>query len=167
MDQHHDQVESDIRELRGMVLASLQEIVQFNTLVAAFGGSPLDVHEMPLVTSPWRRSIEAKVGVHGDGTGSAELSGGTRGLAGAGSVVVQRTAELGVLPAKIVAVGFHLQTGMTDGDAIRGNGDAMEISSFLGIAKVQVNERSNGFLFAEHVHGDRVMSRVEQEGDRF
>ena len=133
------------------MFARLQKIIQFNPLVAAFGGSTLVVHQMPLVTFPWRRSIEADVGFHGNGTGSAIYGSRTRGLAGTGSVVIQGAAKLSVLPAKIIAIGFHLQTGITDRNTIRANGDAVVIRSFLRVAKVQVNERRNGFLFAERV----------------
>lgn len=163
MDQHQDEVEANVPELRRMVLTRLQKIIQFNALIAAFRSSAFVVHQMPLVTFPWRRSIEADVGIHGNGTGSAIFGGRTRGLAGTGSVVIQRAAKFGVLSAKIVAIGFHLQTGITDRDTIEANGDAVVIRSFLGVARVQINEGGNGILFAERVHGHGVMSSVEQK----
>ena len=167
MDEHQDEVEANVPELGRMMLACLQEIIQFKSLVAAFGGGAFVVHQMPLIAFPWRRGIEADVGFHGDGTGSAELGGRTRGLTGAVSVDIQGAAKLGILAAKIVAIGFHLQTGITDGDTIRADGYAMVIRSFLGIAKVEINEGGNGFIFAERIHSHGVMSSVEQKGIRF
>ena len=36
VDYHHDQIEANIPELGGMVLASFEEPIQFDTLIAAF-----------------------------------------------------------------------------------------------------------------------------------
>ena len=70
MNQHQDQVEANIPEFGGMVFASLEEIIQFNPLVAAFSGSPLVVHEMPFIAFPRRRGIETYIVLHRDGAGS-------------------------------------------------------------------------------------------------
>ena len=51
MNQHQDQVEANIPEFGRMVFASLEEIIQFNPLVAAFSGSPLVVHEIESLNS--------------------------------------------------------------------------------------------------------------------
>ena len=108
MDQHDDQVKTNIPELGGMVLSSLKKKIQLDPLVTAFGGSALVVHQMPLIAFPRRRSVKTDVSLHGDGTGSAILGGRTRGFTAAGTIVVQRAAELGVLPLEIIAIGFHL-----------------------------------------------------------
>ena len=97
MDQHHDQIETNIPELGGMVLASLKEIIQFDTLVATFRGSPLVVRQLPLIAYPWGRGIEPDVALQGNGTGSAILSIRARMHTGTNAIVIQRTAELGVL----------------------------------------------------------------------
>ena len=52
--------------------ASLKEIIQLDPLVAAFRSCALIVHQMPFITSPGRRCVEADVGLHGNGTGSAK-----------------------------------------------------------------------------------------------
>ena len=44
MDQHHDQIETNIPELGGMVLASLKEIIQFDT------GKVVDTYYEALIT---------------------------------------------------------------------------------------------------------------------
>lgn len=163
MHQHHDQVETDVPELGGMVLASLQKIIQLDSFVASLGGSPLVVHQLPFVTFSRGIGIETDVGLHGNGTGSAEFGGGARGFAGANAIVVQRATELGILSAEIIAIGFHLQTCRTDRNAVGANGHAMIIRSFLGVAEIQINERRNGFLYTKLVHGHRVMCRVQQE----
>ena len=36
VDYHHDQIEANIPELGGMVLASFEEPIQFDSLIAAF-----------------------------------------------------------------------------------------------------------------------------------
>ena len=116
---HHDQIEANIPELGGMVVTSLQEIIQLNSLVAAFRRSALVVHQPPFIAFPRWRGIETDVGLHGDSAGSAIFGGRARGLTGTGSVVIQRTSKFGVLPAKVIAVGFHLQAGFTDRNTIR------------------------------------------------
>ena len=65
VDQHHNQVEANIPELGGMVLASLKEIIELNSLVAAFRRSTLVVHQMPLIAFPRWGGIETNVGLHG------------------------------------------------------------------------------------------------------
>ena len=131
-----------------MVPAGFQEIIQFNALIAAFRRSPFVIHEMPFVAVPRWRSIETNVGRHGNGAGSAELSGRARGRAGTDAVVIQRAAELGVLTLKIIAVGFHLQAGLTDRNTIGSDRDAMVIRGFSGVAQVEVNVRGNTFALA-------------------
>ena len=58
VDQHHNQVEANIPELGGKVLASLKEIIELNSLVAAFRRSTLVVHQMPLIAFPRWGGIE-------------------------------------------------------------------------------------------------------------
>ena len=70
MDYHHDQIEANIPELGGMVVTSLQEIIQLNSLVAAFRRSALVVHQPPFIAFPRWRGIETDVGLHGDSAGS-------------------------------------------------------------------------------------------------
>ena len=123
-----------------MVLASLKEIIELNSLVAAFRRSTLVVHQPPLVTFPWWRSIKPDVGLQGDGTGSAILGIRAGMLTGTEAIVIQRTAELGVLTAQIIAIGFHLEAGGANGNAIRTNHDAMVVLSLLGITKVEGDE---------------------------
>ena len=146
-----------------MVFTSLQKVIQFDPLVAAFRGCTHVVHETPLIASTRRICIEADVGLHGDGAGSAKLGGGTWGFTGASSIVVQRTAELCVLTAKVIAIGLHLQPGFTDRDAIRADGDSMEVRSFPGVAKVQIDVRGDMLTLTQRVHGHRVMRRVQKE----
>ena len=161
MDQHHDQVEADIPEFGGMVLAGLKEIIQFDPFVAAFRGSALVVHQMPLIATPWRRGIQTDVGFHGNGTGSAILGGRAGGFTGASTIVIQRAAKLRVLPAKVIAVGFHLKSGFAERNTIWTNGHAVVIGSFPGISQVEINVRGDVFMLAQGIHGHGVMSRVE------
>lgn len=163
MHQHHDQVETNVPELGRMMLASFQKIIQFDSFVAALRGCPFVVDQLPLLTFPWRIGVESDVGFHGNGTGSAKSGGRAGRFAGANAIVVQGTAELGILPVEIIPIGFHLQACFADRDAVGANGHAMVIRSFLGIAEVQVNERRNGFLLTKLVHGHRVMRRIQQE----
>lgn len=93
VDQHHNQVEANIPELGGMVLASLKEIIELNSLVAAFRRSTLVVHQMPLIAFPRWGGIETNIGLHGNSTGSAICGGRAWGVTGTDSVVIQRTLE--------------------------------------------------------------------------
>lgn len=166
MDYHHDQIEANIPELGGMVVTSLQEIIQLNSLVAAFRRSALVVHQPPFIAFPRWRGIETDVGLHGDSAGSAIFSGRARGLTGTGSVVIQRTSKFGVLPAKVIAVGFHLQAGFTDRNTIRADCDTMVIRSLSCVTQVEIDVGGDMFTLAQGVHGHRVMSRVQQKRSR-
>ena len=143
MDQHQNQVETNIPELGGMVSASFKEPIQFDSLVATFRSSPFVIHEVPIVTFPWWRGIKTDVGLHGNGTSSAVLGSGTGGLAGTSPIVIQRATKLGVLAFQIITIGFHFQTGFTDRRTIRSTGHAVVIRSFSGISKIQINEGGN------------------------
>ena len=136
-----------------MVFTSLQKVIQLDALVAAFRGCTFVIHQTPLIASARRIRIEADIGLHGDGTGSAKLGGRTWGCTGAGSIVVQRAAELGILSSEIVAIGFHFQASSADRDAVRSDGDAVIVGSFLGIAKVQIDVRGDMFTLTQRVHG--------------
>ena len=98
-----------------MVFTSLQEVIQLDSLVAAFRGCTHVVHETPLIASTRWIVVEADIGFHGDGTGFAKFGGRTWGFTGTGAIVIQRAAELSVLPAKVIAIGFHLQAGNVHG----------------------------------------------------
>ena len=150
-----------------MVFSSLKEIIQLNSLVAAFRRSTLVVHEMPLIAFPRRGGIETDVGLHGDSAGSSISGGGAWGLTGTDSVVIQRTSELGVLSAKVIAVGFHLQAGFADRNTIRADCDTVVIRSLPGIPQVEIDVGGDMFTLTQGVHGHRVMSRVQQKRDRF
>jgi len=146
-----------------MVSASFKEPIQFDSLVATFRSSPFVIHEVPIVTFPWWRGIKTDVGLHGNGTSSAVLGSGTGGLAGTSPIVIQRATKLGVLAFQIITIGFHLDTGRTNWNTVRSDQYTVVIFSFLGITKVEVDERDDRFLLAEPVHGHRVMSRVQEE----
>ena len=143
MDQHHDQVETNIPELGGMVLTSLEEIIQFDTLVAAFRRSPFVVHPLPLIAFTRRSGIEPDVGFHGNGAGSAEFGFRTRMCTGTDTVFIQRAAELGILATQIIAIGFHLEASGANRNAIRTKHDAMVILGLLGITEVEIDEWDN------------------------
>ena len=166
MDHHYDQVEANIPELGGMVLSSLKEIIQLDSLVATFRGSAVVVHQMPFIALPRWRGIETNVGLHGNSAGSAKSGGRARRITGTASVVIQRTTKLGVLPTKVITVGFHLQAGFTDRNTIRADSDTMVIRSFLGVTQVEIDVGGDMITLAEGVHGHRVMSRVQQKRSR-
>ena len=167
MNQHHNQVEANTPELRSVMLAGFEEIVQFDTLVAAFRGSPFVVHQTPVITTPWWRSVKSDIGLHGNRTSSAERDIGTRRSAGTGTVGIERATEFGILALQIIAIGFHLETGFTDRDAVRTDSYAMIIGSLLGIAKVEIDIRANMFALAQGVHSHRVVSGIQQKRSRF
>ena len=64
--EHQDQVEADIPELGGTVLADFQKGIEFNLLVTAFRRSALVVHSFPFITTAGWRSVETDVGFHRD-----------------------------------------------------------------------------------------------------
>lgn len=97
MDQHHDQVETNIPELGGVVFSGFKKVIQFDSLVATFRGSPLVVHQLPFITFPRRGGIEPDVGFHGNGAGSAESGYEARMLTDTDASVIQRAAELGIV----------------------------------------------------------------------
>ena len=97
MDQHHNQVETNIPELCGMMFTSFEKPIQFDSLVAAFRRSPLIIHQLPIITFSWGRCIEPDVGLHRNGAGSAILGVRTRVFTSTDAIVIQRAAELGIL----------------------------------------------------------------------
>ena len=111
MQKHQDQIKPDIPEHSGAMLAELKEGIELDSFVGPFSGSALVVHGLPFIAAPWGRSVETNVIRHGDGAGSAEFGIGAGIIAGTLSIVVKRAAELGVLAAKIIAIGLHFETG--------------------------------------------------------
>ena len=93
------------------MLAEFKKGVEFDLFVGPFSGSALVVHGLSFVAAPGRRSVETNVVRHWDGAGSAEFGIGAGIIAGTLSIVVKRAAELGVLAAKIIAIGLHFETG--------------------------------------------------------
>ena len=83
-------------------------------------------------------------------------------LTGTDAAIIQRATEFGMLPAEIIAIGFHSETLGTDRDTIRADRDSLVIGYVLGSAEVEINEWNDRFLFAELVHSHGVMSRIQQ-----
>ena len=144
------------------MLADFQKGIKFNLLITAFRRSPFVVHGFPFITTTGRRSVETNVGFHRDGESSSILGIGTSVLTGTDAAVIQRTTEFGMLPAEIIAIGFHSETLGTDRDTVRANRDTLVIGDILGPAEVEINERNDRFPLAELVHSHGVMSRIQQ-----
>ncbi len=140
MNEHHDEIETDIPEFGGVVLASLEKKIQFDTLVTAFGRSPFVVHEVPLIAFARRRGIEPNVGFHGNRAGSSILGIGAGMHTRTNAIVVQGAAELGILTVQIVAIGLHPEASGANRNAIWTNRDAMVILSLSGITEVEIDE---------------------------
>lgn len=166
MQKHQDQIKPDIPEHRRAVIAKLKERVELDAFVGTFSGSTLVVHGLPFIAVAGRGGIETNVIGHGDGAGSAIFSGRARILTGTLSIVVQRTAKLGVLAAKVIAVGLHFETSRANRDTIWADGNAMVVRGLLGIAEVKVNERSNVFTLAQGIHGHGIVSGIKEERSR-
>lgn len=84
-------------------------------------------------------------------------------MARANAIGVERTAKFRILALKICTIGFHLQSSLADGNAIRANGNAMVISRFLGVSQIQVDVRGDHTPLTHGVHGYGIMSRIQKE----
>jgi len=141
--EHQDQVKADIPELGGTVFADFQKGIKFNLLVTAFRRSALVVHVFPFITAAGRRSVETNVGFHRDGESSSIFGVRAWVLTGANAAVIQRATEFGMLPAEIIAIGFHSEALGTDRDTVWTNRDSLVIGDVLGSAEVDINERND------------------------
>ena len=163
MQKHQDQIKPDIPEHRRAVVAKFKERVELDAFVGTFSGSTFVVHGLPLITVAWRGGIETNVIGHGDGAGSTVFSSRARILTGTLSIVVQRTAKLGVLAAKVIAVGLHFETSGANRDSVRANGNTMVVRGLFGIAEIKINERCNVFTLAQGIHGHGIVSGIKEE----
>ena len=59
--EHNNEVKADIPKHRRMVLADLEQRVEFDTFVAAFRRGTLVIHLDPFITAARWRGIEADV----------------------------------------------------------------------------------------------------------
>ena len=125
------------------MLADFQKGIEFNLLVTAFRRSPLVVHGFPFITAAGRRSVETNVGFHRNGESSSKLGIGARVHTGTDTAVIQRATEFGILPAEIIAIGFHSEAFRADRDTIRADRDSLVIRDILGSAEVEINERND------------------------
>ena len=120
-------------------------IIIFDALVGAFGSGSGVVGLFPFPAFAGREIVEAGIGFHGDGERPAEFGGRAGGVADAFAFLHTGTAEFQVAALQIRAVGLHVQSGGTDGNAVRSGFDCVGLRRGLfGVAGIEVDERDDG-----------------------
>ena len=139
MERHDNGIETDVPHLCGAMMSELQMIIIFHALVGAFGSGSGVVGLFPLRTAAGREVVEAGIGFHGDGERPAEFGGRAGRIADAFAFLHTGTAEFQVAALQIRAVGLHVQSGGTDGNAVRPGLDSVGFRGGLfGVAGCRV-----------------------------
>lgn len=84
MQEHHDQVGTDIPELCRTMGTAFEQVVIFQAFITAFRSCSGVVNRLPFCAITDRSSIKTNIRIKGDGASSAELGGRTGIVTGAG-----------------------------------------------------------------------------------
>lgn len=166
--EHHGGVETAIPHFRGAVVSVFQLEVILHALVAAFGGSPGVVLNLPFLGISGRDVDEPWVVLGGkmDGAAPFGVRAGVGAGAGLGAAVHQRAAELGAMLGYLHTIMAHFKTGHADGDAVRPNGEIIFVLEFHALLFVESDEGDDALPTAVFIDRHSVMGRVkEQFGD--
>ena len=150
-------------------MSVFQMIVVFDALVGAFGSGSGVVGLFPFRTAAGREIVEAGIGFHGDGEGSAEFGRRAGRIADAFALLHTGTAEFKAAALQIRAVGLHVQSGGTDGKAVGSGFDCVGFrGGLLGVAGIEVDEGDDGERLAKRVSGiQRQAGRLEIREEGF